>query len=126
MTKKESLLTLREFVETAYAEDNQKDLLDFLDRELELLDKRAQTAKAAAEKKKAEGDELSEEIYGLLTDDFQTIGDITEAIGREDVTVAKVTYRISKLAKDGRAEKGAISIEQEDAKPRKVVAYKKA
>ena len=104
----------------------------FAEHEIELLDKKAAKAKSTASKKKAEGDALSVAIEGVLTDEFQTIAEITEAVqatGFADVTAAKVSYRLNALAAEGagKAEKGELTIKGADGKKaRKAVAYKAA
>ena len=100
-------------------------LRDFAAHEIELLNKKAAKAKDTAAKKKAAGDELTEAIAAVLTDEFQTIAEVTEQIDGEDVTNAKVQYRLNALVKAGKAEKGEVTIEgAEGKKARKVVAYK--
>ena len=37
-------------------------------------------------------------------EDFMTIGDVVAKISNEDITAAKVQYRLTKLTKDGAAE----------------------
>ena len=45
----------------------------------------------------------------------------------EDVTVAKVSYRLTQLTKAGKAEKQQITVEgKENQKPRKIMGYKLA
>lgn len=76
--------------------DNEE-LVEFCKAEIALLDKKAEKAKEAAAKKKAAGDELSDLVESLLTDEYQSIGEITEQIGDEAITARKVGYRLSKL-----------------------------
>lgn len=97
----------------------------FAAHEIELLDKKAAKAKDTAAKRKAAGDELTEAVAQVLTDEFQTIADVTAQIEGEDVTNAKVQYRLNALVKAGAAEKGEVVIEGTDGKKaRRVVAYK--
>lgn len=103
------------------------DLVEFCDKEIAALDKKAAKAKETATKKKAEGDELTDKIAGVLTSDFATIADIVKALNDDDVTNQKASYRLNKLAEAGKAEKGEITIAGgEGVKARKVVAYKLA
>ena len=51
----------------------QADLLDFLNKQISLLDSKAEKAKARSEEKKAAGDELREVVQSVLTDEYQTI-----------------------------------------------------
>ena len=97
----------------------------FAAHEIELLDKKAAKAKDTAAAKKAAGDELTEAVAAVLTGEFQTIAEVTAQIDGEDVTNAKVQYRLNALVKAGKAEKGEVTIEgTEGKKARKVVAYK--
>ena len=101
----------------------------FAEHEIELLDKKAAKAKESAAKRKKE-DPLYEAVKYALTDEFKTIAELTEdvvAAGYEDVTVAKVTYRLNKLVEAGDAEKTPVKIGGGDAgKARTVQAYKAA
>lgn len=94
--------------------------------EIGLLDKKAAKAKETAAAKKAEKDELCVAVESVLTDEFQTRQDIAAQIEGEDVTVAKVGYRLTKLVELGTAEKAEVSVPGADGKARKVVAYKLA
>jgi len=98
----------------------------FAEHELELLDNRAAKAKESAAKRKKE-DPLYAVVKDALTDEFQTIADVTEDLvaAGYDVTVAKVTYRLNKLVEAGEAEKTPIKVGGGDAgKARTVQAYK--
>lgn len=102
-------------------------LKTFAEHEIDLLDKKAAKAKENAAKRKKE-DPLYAVVKDALTAEFRTIADITEdilAAGYEDVTVAKVTYRLSKLVEAGEAEKTPVKIGGGDkGKARTVQAYK--
>ena len=101
------------------------DYVAFFEKEVAALDKKAAKAKETAAKKKAEGDELTDRIADVLTDDFATISDIVKALGDEDVSNQKASYRLGKLVDAGKAVKGELNIGGE-GKTRKVVAYKLA
>ena len=98
------------------------DVLDFIDRQVGLLDKRAAASKERAAKKRAASDELTELIYTMIfeAEDFITADDIVEKIGDEEVTKNKVTARVSKLVKAGRVAKEQVKLE--DGKKR--MAYR--
>lgn len=100
------------------------DVLDFIDRQVELLDKRAAASKERAAKKRAASDELTELIYTMIfeAEDFITADEIVEKIDDEEVTKNKVTARVSKLVKAGRVAKEQVKLE--DGKKR--MAYKVA
>ena len=98
---------------------------NFCANEIALLDKKAAKAKERAATKKAEADELMEVVAEALSEDFEPIAEIAGRIQGDDVTVAKVQYRLRKLAEAGRAEKSEITIPGgEGVKARKVVGYR--
>lgn len=99
-------------------------LLAFAENEIEQLDKKAAKAKERAAAKKAEADELMIKVKAVLTNEFRTLPEITADIEDEEVSVAKVQYRLSQLVKAGEAEKTDITVEGEDGKKRKVKGYK--
>ena len=100
-------------------------LAEFAEKEIDALDKKAEKAKERAAKRRAEGDDLMTAVREALSDEFETIADITAKIEGDDVTVAKVQYRLGQLYKNGEADKGDITIPGgEGVKARHVVAYK--
>ena len=121
-TKREKFLTIVEILTNA----GETDLADCIAHEIELLDNKAAKAKAKAAEKKAENDELTDAVAAVLTDELTTIADITAKVdGGEDVTVHKVTNRLSRLVAAGVAEKEQIAVPTTDGKTRKVMAYRK-
>ena len=100
--------------------------VNFCENEISLLDKKAAKAKERAATKKAEGDELTEAVRAAMSvEEFEPIADIAARIEGEDVTVAKVQYRLSQLVKNGEAEKEQITVPGgEGQKARKIMAYK--
>ena len=101
-------------------------LKTFAENEIALLDKKAVKAKERAAQKRAEGDELTDIVRGAMsTETFEPIAEIAARIEGEDVTVAKVTYRLTQLVKNGEAEKQELTIAGgEGQKSRKVQGYK--
>jgi len=115
MTKKEM------FAHIAQALANEAEVVDFCAKEIKALEARAEKAKERAAKKAQEADELTEAIYAVLGDEPMTLADIVDALGREDVSAAKVNPRARKLAEAGRVER----VEVAKAEGRgKLVAYK--
>ena len=98
----------------------------FAENEIGLLEKKAAKAKAKAAEKKAEADELQVAVQAALTDEFAPIADIAARIEGEDVTVSKVTYRLTQLVKAGIAEKEEIKVSAEGEKTRKIMGYRLA
>ena len=102
------------------------EIVTFAENEISLLDKKAAKAKETAAKKKNESDALMDAIAQALSEDFEPIADIAARIEGEDVTVAKVTYRLTQLVKNGEAEKSELTIPGgEGQKSRKVQGYKR-
>ena len=101
-------------------------LAAFAENEISLLDKKAVKAKERAAQKRAEGDELTDAVRAAMsTETFEPIAEIAARIEGEDVTVAKVTYRLTQLVKNGEAEKQELTIPGgEGQKSRKVQGYK--
>ena len=99
---------------------------EFAEKKLAQLDKRNASAAKRAAAKRAEGDELREAVYEVLTEtptDRGTITDlVNEAIGGE-LSAAKVGARLNALFKDGRISKENIKIAGEDGKQKTVVGY---
>lgn len=121
ITKRENFVEIVDVLTAAGRED----LADVVLHEIELLDNKAAKAKETAAKKKAEADELTDAVAAVLTDEFQTIGDITAQVEIPDVTTHKVTNRLTRLVGANLAVKEQISIPGADGKVRKVMGYKK-
>lgn len=121
VTKKEYYVMLKEVVENAEVE-NKDELIEFINKQVKLLDDKAAKAKEKAAEKRAEGDELRATVEAALTEEYQTIADITAQIDDEEVSKAKVTARLTQLVKEGLAVKE--EAKTEDGK--KVMVYKRA
>ena len=104
-------------------------LKEFAERKLVQLDKRNESAKARAAKKRAESDELREKVLSYVTDNPQSREDIFNTMvanGIEDITIGKVGYRLSALAKedDGRIVKQDATIPGVDGtKAKRIKVY---
>lgn len=104
---------------------DREDLAKVIEHEIELLDAKSSKAKATAAKKKAEGDALRDAVQAVLTDEFQTIADITAKVEGEDVSTAKVQYRLNALVGAGIAVKEQVTVGEGESK-RKLMSYKLA
>ena len=104
------------------------EIAEFCDNEIALLDKKAIKAKERAAEKRAAGDELTDAVRAALTDEFAVIADIATKVAEtygEDATVARVTYRLTQLVKNGEAENGDVKVEGgEGQKTRTIKAYR--
>jgi len=114
---------------TAIAEGTFDDLdtdaiVAWAEKKIAQLDHKAAKAKETAARKRAEGDALTDAVYAVVSDEFESIADIASRVEGEDITVSKISYRLNALAKAGNLEKGELVLEGEKGK-RKVVAYRK-
>ena len=119
VTKRDYYEMLKEIVLNANVE-GASELVEFIDKQVGLIDAKAEKAKARNAEKKANGDELREVVQSVLTDEFQTIDAIVAQIEGEEVTKAKVTARLTSLVNNGIAEKADVK----DEEGRKLKAYK--
>ena len=118
-TKRDYYEMLKEIVLNANVE-GATELVEFIDKQISLIDSKAEKAKARNAEKKANGDELREAVQNVLTDEFQTIDAIVSQIEGEEITKAKITARLTSLVKNGIAEKTDVK----DDEGRKLKAYK--
>lgn len=120
ITKRDYYEILQGIVAANVANEEKEELLEFLDKQIALIDAKAEKAKARNAEKKANGDELREVVQSVLTEDFQTIDSIVAQIEGEEITKAKVTARLTSLVNNGIAEKTDVK----DDEGRKLKAYK--
>lgn len=100
------------------------ELVDFCERQIASIERKSEKARERAAEQRKVSDELAERIASLLTEEPQTLGELTAAIGDEDITPSKVSSRCSKLLKEGRADKTEVTVPSVDGgKSRKLVAY---
>lgn len=121
ITKRDNYEALKEIVEKSNIE-NAEMLVEFINKQIEMIDNKSAKAKEKAAEKRAEGDELRAVIKSVLTNEYQTVDAITAQIEGEDITKAKVVARLTQLVNNGEAvkEQG----KSEDNK--KVMTYKLA
>ena len=128
-------LTKKQMFEGMIAHFNGEDVeieneafVEFCQDQIADLDKKAAKAKERAAAKKAEADELTDLVHSVLTDEYQTIADITVVVAETvpDVSASKITARLTKLFNAGAIEKEQISVEDSEGKKRKCMAYRLA
>ena len=130
ITKRERYESIIELAKLA--EDNGFEGFDlegisaFCQKEIVALDNRAEKARERAAAKRAEGDELQNAVFEALTDELATRQDIADRLEGEDISLAKVGYRLTSLVREGKAVKEEISVAGEDGKSKRVAAYKLA
>lgn len=128
ITERSALEAIRETFTTGTSPVAAEDIIAYCDKKLASLDNKAAKARERAAAKRAESDVLLNQVADALTDEFAVIADITAVVANvnPDVTVARVTNRLTKLCAEGRAEKTQITIPGVDgSKSRKVSAYRK-
>lgn len=107
-------------------------LVEFANKKLAQLDKRNESAKKRAAKKRAENDELTQVVLGVLTSEPLSRGDVLEAVlatgeyTEEAMTLGRVGYQLSKLVREGFAVKQEAVIEGEDGKNKHIAVYSRA
>ena len=128
LTKKEYFTGLIAYFRGEDVEIENEDFIEFCQDQIADLDKKAAKAKERAAAKKAESDELTDLVYSVLTDEYQTIADITVTVAETvpDVSASKVTARLTKLFNAGSIEKEQISVEDSEGKKRKCMGYRLA
>ena len=104
------------------------DMIQFCLAQIADLDKKSAKAKERAEKKKVEADVLTDLVYSVMTDKFQTGAEIATAVLAQlpedtDVTAAKITARITKLVNAAAVVKEQVTVEVEGKKSKKM-AYR--
>lgn len=126
VSKRDYLTAIIGAMHTGEIKYDPNDVIAFCEHEIELLDKKTAKAKERAAAKRAEGDELTEQIYDVLSsDEFMTIPEIVKALGDEDVSAQKASYRLRSLVEANRAEKTEITVAGSDGcKASKRVAYR--
>jgi uncharacterized protein YqeY len=118
ITKRDNFVDAVNVLEAA----GRTDLADVIRHEIELLDNKAAKAKATAAEKKVKGDELRDAVQAVLTDELQTIAEITAKVDGEEVTPAKVQFRLNALVGAGIARKEQVAVGEGDGK-RKLMSY---
>lgn len=131
ITKRDRFTTLLTLIDAACEADwagyDFTDLAEFCEKEIAALDNKAVKAKEAAAKRKDASDALTEAVAAVLTEDLQTIAEITEQIEGEDITQAKVVSRLSRLVKANRAVREEVTVEAtEGSKKSKRAAFRLA
>ena len=111
-TKAMYFAELREMVMAAVEDQEQQDeLIEFIDKQLETLERRKVAAAERAEKKRAASDAMSDAILAQIGEELVTVDDIVAALDDEAVTRNKVTARLGKLVKAGTIVKEAVRVD---------------
>ena len=97
-------------------------LCEFAEKKLAQLDKRNASAQRRAAVKRAEGNEITEGIFGVLSAERMTREQVAQAYGSE-LSVAKVGSRLNQLVEAGRVQKETIKVANSEGKMTNKVAY---
>lgn len=110
-TKAMYFAELREMVAGLVDREDQDELLEFIDKQIEAIEKRKVAAANRAEKKKAESDALTDAILAQIGEELITVDEIVVALDDEEVTRNKVTARLGKLVKAGVITKETVKVD---------------
>lgn len=87
------------------------ELFEFASREVEKLEKQIKSK------------DLCDKLAEVLTEEPQTIAEITAIINDDEISRNKITYWLNKMAADGKAIKSEKVIKEEGSRSRKLKAY---
>ena len=91
--------------------DQRDEFVEFIDKQLETLQKRKESAAIRAQKKREDSDELMCQILRVLDGtELMIVDDIVTAIGGE-ISRNKVIARLGKLVKNGSVVKEAVKVD---------------
>lgn len=110
VTNKEMFAKIKEVLVASDVE-GKEDLIAFVDSRIALIEKKAAKAAETAAEKKNELDELCEVVKSILGTEPQTADDVFAQVSGEDVTIAKVRARLTKLEKAGIAVKSDVKVD---------------
>lgn len=115
VTNKEMFAKIKEVLVASDVE-GKEDLIAFVDSRIALIEKKAAKAAETAAEKKNELDELCEVVKSILGTEPQTADDVFAQVSGEDVTIAKVRARLTKLEKAGIAVKTDVKVDGKSKK----------
>ena len=115
VTNKEMFTKIKDALMASNVE-GKEDLIAFIDGRIALIDKKAAKAAETAAEKKNELDELCEVVKSILGTEPRTADDVFAQVSGEDVTIAKVRARLTKLEKAGIAVKTDVKVDGKSKK----------
>ena len=130
ITKKMNYEAIIAYIQGEDTAITEAQMIAFCEAQIADLAKKAVKAKERAAAKKAEADVLTDLVYSVMTEEYQTGAEIATAVLAQlpedtDVTAAKVTARITKLVNAAAVVKEQVTVEVEGKKSKKM-AYKLA
>ena len=126
ITKKDYYTGLINYLNGDPCEVSIDDMVAFCETQINALNTQAMKAKERAAAKKAEADPIIDAVYAVLTDEYQTIAEVAEAVAmnqtddEEPISVAKCTSRLTKLFNAGMVEKEQVSVEIDGSKAKRM------
>lgn len=128
ITKKEYFENIIRYLDGAETDLSPEQMSEFCQKELGLLVNRADKARERAAARRAEGDALQDIVYSVLTDDPATRQEIFDAVvatgnAGDDVSIAKVGYRLTALVAAEKAVKTEVTAVGADGKNHRYAAY---
>lgn len=115
------IMTKVEYYEAIMKQLEDQELINFCQKEINSIAKKAESSKVRREAKRAEMDELKEAVKAVLSYEPQTISEILNNLNDKEATNSKVVNRLSALVKEGIATK-----EEVTKNKRKLMTYKLA
>ncbi len=114
-TNKDMFITIKALLtgdDVDETDPSDAELIEWCDKQIEILDRKADKAREKAAEKKVAGDELQEKIYNILAeaDREMTADSILEALDIEGLSKQKIIARLSNLVKAGRVVKDEVRV----------------
>ena len=114
-TNKDMFITIKALLtgdDVDEAAPSDAELIEWCDKKIEILERKADKAREKAAEKKVAGDELQERIYSVLVDAGRemTADSILEALDTEGLSKQKIIARLSNLVKAGKVVKDEVRV----------------
>lgn len=130
ITKKRVYNVVRDYIDNSgvekltdeFGDISVEDILDVFDKAVEQLDAKNAKAKERAAEKRAEGDEVRQRIFDVLTDEYKTLDDIAADLDDAEITKSKIVARLAQLVKAGQVEKDDVKNGERKVKGYRVAA----
>ena len=100
-------------------------LVAYAEKRIGQLDKRNASAAKRAAAKRAAGNEITEAVFAVLSDEPMNREQIVAALAEQgiEITAPKVTAKLTALCNDGRAQRSKTRIKGEDGKTKEATVY---
>ena len=89
---------------------------DFLDKSIAQIDNRLEKEKERRAAKKAENDEVLDQVKAVLTSTPQKVNEIVAAIDNPEITPARVVVRLATLVRAGEVVKDEVKVDKRTLK----------